>query len=451
MDALVRPPFSSSILVTVVLCLGALCGLLGIALSTSLEYFLALLQTVLYLLLGLLLIKRYFQGKENSFLLRLFLAGFALRLAFALSIHLSNPPFGLVYVDEEYYFARSLTLARLWAAKGIAVNYIQLAGSGNYGYLIFNAIHYLLYASPLLPKITNVFLGSLLPIAVFRLAKELLNRRAAVVSSLIAFCTPDLIYWSAFNFKEILVAFLVILSFTEYLLLKGGAQVRRLMIVILGIILLLTIRFYVGILLLGLIVIHIIATMQFAGKVKAFTLLFLAICLSIYFITNPFVPTFLAALDPERLSAEIRSSFEKTREKGYFMGEFSPSNPITYLLSAAHFLVTPSVYRFRISVKGFLNMGTIVWLVLMPFFFIGSYDLLKKKQALPILGFVWASIIFYSFLPFLGMVRHRAQLLPLMIVIAGNGIHTRFKHKRGIVAGMWILLFAGMGLAELLF
>lgn len=170
----------------------------------------AIITAAIGFALSLAVVWLCFRGADRQFLLSLFLAAFAVRLAAAVASH-----FVLVYagrngyllLDDWAYDKLGWTLARVWMGilPGIHVNdeYLMV----NYTYLVAG-VYYFLGHNLLAAKMMNVAFGTLTAVVVYAIGAEIFNQRAARIAALLTAFFPSLIAWSAINLKDILAVLL---------------------------------------------------------------------------------------------------------------------------------------------------------------------------------------------------------------------------------------------------
>jgi 4-amino-4-deoxy-L-arabinose transferase-like glycosyltransferase len=384
---------------------------------------------------------------DRKKLFLLFLLAFCLRLSMALFVTCRHGEF---YPDEGFYFREGVRIT-----EELQFPYVQQvddlvlrATSPNFGYLVFNAFHCVIYADAFLCKITNCFIGAFLLLPVYCLARKLFSRRVAISSAVITALWPNLIWWSAVNLKDILVAFLIVSTILLYYLCRSDRMtVFNLVALALAILILLALRLYVGLLFIGLLTVHFIMVSDL-GKVKKVIGMLLLLLFIFVIGRTGYIGNWLGDTMNMETAIELsKQSFSQAAGHGYSMGNFNPESFLTLPISAAHFLFTPSPFRIKFeSIKDFIAFNNVVWYGMFPFFVIGAYNFCKSrfKDAFLIVFFVLGLVLFYSFFPNLGMVRHRDQIAPLLIIIAVSGFYNRVKYKVAIVWVIWLGLFAGI-------
>lgn len=383
--------------------------------------------------------------RHRTLLFLLFLLAFSIRISLALVV---TQMYGQFYPDEGFYFRTGVGIVQhldfpyLFQVDKL----LSYAGSANFSYHLVNAYHVLIYPDPFLCKITNCFFGAFLLLPVYCLASQLFSRRIGLISAVITALWPNLIYWSAFNLKDILVAFLIVSTILLYYRCHSDRiTVFNIVALVLAILILLALRLYVGLLFIGLITVHFIMAPDL-GKVKKTIGMLLLLSFIFTVAGTEHIGNWLSHTMNIKMFRQLRElSFSQTMRHGYSMGNFDPKSFLTLPISSAHFLLTPSPLRIRLdSITDVMKFSNIVWYGMFPFFVIGVYNLCKSrfKDAFLIVFFVLGLVLFYSFFPYLGMVRHRDQIAPLLIVVSVFGFYSRVKCKVVIAWFIWLALFA---------
>ena len=182
---------------------------------------------------------------ERRFLTVYVIAGLAVRMMAAIAFRLSNADTGgLITPDEFYYYDYSKEIADLWkSGVFLSLNEIHdLTSTRNYGFHLYDALHFLLVEDKLVPVISNIFLDIFTSLLIFRFALDNFGRKLANVSFFILIFNPYLIYWSTFNLKDTLLTFLTALL--VYTVGKAKKSTLSMALLVAVLVLFATIRFY---------------------------------------------------------------------------------------------------------------------------------------------------------------------------------------------------------------
>lgn len=420
---------------------------------------------------GAAIIFYWYQGEDRVLLLKLFTLGFSARLVLAAVIYFQAGwvyPDGSgvanwVYPDAKTYVTKAVRLAEIWRS-GEVLSLSQLvyySGGMSETYTIFNAIPLFIFEGAVLtPVITNCFLGSIIPVGMFRFAMSVFGRRVARISAYFIAFSPSLLYWSAVNLKELSAAFLLCGTMLGYLSLRQRVTVPKLVLTLLGLTILLFVRIYMVVLLaLAWLVSNLLEGRQFEFRRSIQEIVMVLVLFGLLWgVVGDIRHVQIFRNNITRLVTLDMSLFELSTaqaslaaEKGFFMGQFRGDSQLTWLINAAHFMTSPSPYRPKFGLIDIVRVGTIFWYLLLPYFVFGTYYSLRYrgKAMLPIIVFVYGVIAAYAPLPILSSVRHRAQIMPFAFLIAAAGlVKYDHQHKRRFACLMWAGLFIGVALLE---
>jgi 4-amino-4-deoxy-L-arabinose transferase-like glycosyltransferase len=395
---------------------------------------------------------------RSSFLLILFLAGFGVRVVLAFVLYFTHPPDGHIFRDDLYYMRTGLAILEQWKT-GQFLNldmYRLVAGSRNWGYSFYNALHYLMTPSHLLPGVSNAFVGSLLGIAVYKLARELFDVRVARISAVLTAFHSGLIWYSAVNLKDSLVALTIVLT-----LFYGVSSVRRhgikdLLKMLGAAVILFPLRFYMAPFTLTFVALYwfLHSCVPLRRKLFLIGVLVLGVSLAASFL--PGVETLLNQIRraggvPEFfLSYGERSLSQVQGKETTILGKLEEFGPTSMAITGARFILNPSPFNLH-DITWLLLPGILLWYALLPFFFTGGLALVRRRpaEAALLFGLVVGGILLYSFLPKVSETRHRFQFTAIAIIVATWGLlHLRPWHKL-VAISFWAILIFGLALMKL--
>lgn len=136
----------------------------------------------------------------KKLLLLLFLLTFTVRLVVLLGIVYCVPPSTRQLLDSPdatTYSREGWAIAQYWhgVSKEKPLIYLQ--------YSYYNAvIYYLIGNNPLVIRIINCFLGTVSVIFIYFIAREIFDKKVAVLSSIFCALFPSMIFWQVYNLKE---------------------------------------------------------------------------------------------------------------------------------------------------------------------------------------------------------------------------------------------------------
>lgn len=196
-------------------------------------------------------------------------------LAWVFTVHTGVPFESGPFKDDYVYNETSIDVAQLWLAGEWDLPYYLHFVRGHYsGYPLFIAfLMYLTYPSFWVARITNALLGAGVAVLLYKVSLRCFNQRniTSLVGSL-AIASPLLIYYSATNYKDMLLCFLGLLTIRGLmdLLIKGYLSLKNFVVVLPSMFLLLFIRtaYPITILLAFLLTILTLLKMNIAVKNK---------------------------------------------------------------------------------------------------------------------------------------------------------------------------------------
>lgn len=415
----------------------------------------ATLLAVLYLTAGIFYTRYVLR---SPFLLILFLAGFGIRVVLAFVLYLTHPPDGHIFPDDLYYMRTGLAILDYWKT-GQFLNldmYRLIAGSRNWGYSFYNAVHYLMIPSHLLPSVSNAFVGSLLGIAVYRLARELFEARIARISAILTTFHSGLIWYSAVNLKDSLVALTIVLTLyygVSCVRAHGGKNLLKMLGVA---VVLFTLRFYVAPFVLMFVVFYWLLHSR-VPVLRRLSLLG-GLILGVLFLAS-FLPGVKTTLNqirqvggvPEFILEYGERSLSKIRGKETtILGRLDEFSPESVVITGIRFTLNPSPFNLH-DITWLLLPGILLWYTLLPFLFTGGLELVRKKpaEAALLFGLVIGGILLYAFLPKVSEMRHRFQFTAIAMIVATWGlVHLKPWHKT-VAIMFWIVLIFGLALLKL--
>lgn len=183
------------------------------------------------------------QVEDRSIIWKLALGALLLRVAFIIATQAVDNPF--LRADGITYARIGNEITQTWNAGGHYI--IQKA---NYGYYYFNA--FIFYATGYYPDIVRL-INSIIAIGaalnLYFISLNLSGRRAARFTFALTAFFPSFVVWSALNLKESLCVFLITYIVKKIMEIMQQFNFYKLFAIALALLPLITLRFYVGILL----------------------------------------------------------------------------------------------------------------------------------------------------------------------------------------------------------
>ncbi|HIC87986.1 MAG TPA: hypothetical protein EYP04_01070, partial [Anaerolineae bacterium] len=307
--------------------------------------------------------------------------------------------------------------------------YRLAAGSRNWGYSVYNALHYILAPGHLLPSISNAFAGSLLAVAVYRLARELFDVRIARISAILTAFHSGLIWYSAVNLKDALVALMIVL------ILFYGVRAARyrlgkdLLKMLTAAVVLFTLRFYMAPFTLAFVALYWFVHSRIRLRRKIALAVALIACTVVLASVLPGIETTLKQIRraggiPEFIISYAERGMTKVQGKETtILGQLEALSLSSAIITGMRFVLNPSPFNLH-DVTWLLLPGILLWYAVLPFFITGGLSLIRKRPATAVLlfGFVIGGVLLYSLLPNLTEMRHRFQFTAIAMIVATWGL-----------------------------
>ena len=180
--------------------------------------------------------------EDRSIILKLALAALLIRIAFIIVTQIVDNPF--LRADGITYARIGNEIAQTWNAGD---HYI--IEKLNYGYYYFNA--FIFYVTGYFPDVVRV-INSIIAIGaalnLYFISLKLSGNKAAKFTFALTAFFPSFIVWSALNLKESLCIFLITFIVKKFMELISNFSFNKLIAIALALLPLITLRFYVGIL-----------------------------------------------------------------------------------------------------------------------------------------------------------------------------------------------------------
>jgi len=181
--------------------------------------FVALILTML----GLLVVAMI-KSPDRKYLTRLFAFAFFIRVIFVYIIYyylIGVGGDGFAFTDDRTYDLNARIIAK--ALNKGQDGYDIFSWHQNPGYFYFNGwLYSLLGTDTFSSRVVNAFLSSLTVIFIFEIARNLFELKVAKIAGLLAAFMPSMIYWSALQFKDTSLIFVMV--FASYLLVVKRNQ-----------------------------------------------------------------------------------------------------------------------------------------------------------------------------------------------------------------------------------
>ncbi|HDK27508.1 MAG: hypothetical protein B5M53_06640 [Candidatus Cloacimonas sp. 4484_209] len=417
---------------------------------------------ILSALVGVIVVTLVARGsQEKGFLLKIFLGSFFSRVFVAIVLYallLALGGDGFVFSDDRQYDLMAWGMAKAWR-QGQQYFGPSLAYA-NPGYNYMNALIYFIFGhNTLASRIVNCLLGSLMIIYIYQISKYFFGQTVAKIASLLTAFFPLLILWSAVQFKDTIVAFLIIFIINSLLKFQQKKSALSTLGIILGLPILLTFRKAIFGPLLFFIIIYLIylySSRRINFRQIVFGLMFLILT---GFILQRMGYGFLGLKTYEKgynIIEEMRECYriQETAAPGsfvYTIWRHDPSTEPYYIpISFMFVLLNPfppwqlRAWDFHHFFQNLLTVANTAWLFfLMPCCFYGIYYSIRNRIRDSFLLYsVWFSILFGYALAFAGgSCRQMVQSMPISMIFSAVGVLEYKKWRQAF----WLYIFCFLG------
>ncbi len=390
-----------------------------------------LILLTLYAVLLFLSIKflQLIELDEKKSTIRLFIVSSCIKMIVAMLLFHFIPATGFIKDDMRYYHQGAI-IAKSWKA-GMPIDVGQLTGSTHPAYWIYNGIlFFLLGEFYLYPVTINVFLSSLAGIVFYKLVRLFFEQKIARVALMLVLFSPNIIFWTAVNSKDVLFLLMFLCILYLYYLFKS--QKHRISIIHLFlfaffVFISLYIRSYLVLCLLFIMSIDYIFWYLKKGHASYIKLLISIIAILGILIIMPTSRRFL-------LSFANLTIFERFYKSAILPG-LTKRSYITEikgiagflklaLLGSIRFLVTPLPWK-AVGVYQNLIPGMVLLYLLIPSMIAGFLYTVryKHKELTMMLLLFLAIVILYAMALEVQGPRHRLIIEPFMLLFSIIGIY----------------------------
>jgi 4-amino-4-deoxy-L-arabinose transferase-like glycosyltransferase len=179
--------------------------------------------------------------EEQSWLLRVLLTAFALRVAVAVVFEVV-PQWRFFHEDANGYEGLGMKLADSWRGR-IPPFALRHANAGFF--YVSGALAYAFGPFPLNVPMFNAVIGSLTIFLIYRLARKLFHVTVARLAAMLVAYAPSMIMWSGIALKDALATFLIVIALSSCVSVKERITLPAVLGVVLPIVAMQPIRFYI--------------------------------------------------------------------------------------------------------------------------------------------------------------------------------------------------------------
>jgi hypothetical protein len=390
-----------------------------------------------------------FPAYERRFLIPFVLLGIIIRMTLAIFFRIDYADSGgLITPDEFYYFDYSGDITDAWmSGLFLSLDDIHnMVGTRNYGYHIYDALHFMILEDKLLPVISNIFLDILTSLIVFKFTVKNFGDKLGKLAFLLIIFNPYLIYWSTFNLKDSLLTFLTALII--YTVDRSKKKLLYVFVITLLMILLASLRFYLTFIFVFLLVAMTSLNKEFKFHYRFLIGFTIVISVLLLYFYTPLKDTFHELMS-EGIHTSYQSyttrSFEVAQDTDYTTQHISGHDPKSLVFSSMHALFAPSPLNLEGDGK-YLVLGTLFWYFLIPYSIIGTLILIKSRRLgminLLLVLFPLIMLTIMILMPAINEPRHRLVALPCVTILAALGIASKYRYKNAIVFITLVVILA---------
>lgn len=378
-----------------------------------------------------LIVRRVAKGEDREFLGALLLWAVGIRfLAFAVVRGFIDPI--LLAPDAITYETRGWAVLQAWLGNGPYPD--RLAGTLQVGHFYVNAAVFAVFGRvPEAVAVLNLFVSVWTVGVMYSIARLLAPERPLVARiSATLFCFyPSIVLWSVLNIREAPMIFLLTTTVLLFMRLQRRPSPVDLPLLIAALGAMLFYRQYMAALVAGACVMGLLVSLSRSPR-RAVILGTLALTATIV-ITQ--AAGWTTSLTGDQAS-ETLGTVQLLREdmargaSSSFIGESDVSTvggAISYLpVGMTYFLLAPFPWALESLLQTITFPETVIWYTLLPFGLLGGWWSLRNRlltASIPLFVLITVSFAYALVQGNVGTAfRHRAQILPLMLVMIALGI-----------------------------
>jgi len=294
--------------------------LMFINISNCFSFYLILVIGISILILKIVINKQKLRNIEKSYLLDLSLYSFTIKLFLITFLYIGFLGLGgdgFAFFDDRNYHYWAIELSSSWKAGKSLSMWAPMEGNPGYIYLCA-FIYYLFEPNTLIARCFNSLISTLAIIYVYRISIKLFDTKTAKVASLLTAFFPPFLLWSSVQFKDVVVAFLIIYIIFQTLEIQQNLKLHSIFKYIISLIILLTIRKQYFPIMVALSLFYLVISQKFSFKRYAIGLIMLISIIFTGFITKGMGYGFLGSnliIKGQFNVVDIRESYLKLIEE----------------------------------------------------------------------------------------------------------------------------------------
>jgi len=387
--------------------------------------------------------KSWLINNESHFVYKLFWGSFIIRvIAMLVLLMISYKTWNMFYTvgarDEMVYYRVATEAVDIWKETNVSDAYLHIFSSykddiSDTGFSTFLMLPIFIFGqSPVIIKIFLCFLGSIIVVRGYKLARMLIEEPAARLAGILLVLYPISWFYSEIMLKESIMVMIMVEAFILFVKIQRSFKLLNMLKALLLIILLFFFRSALSILLL--LVLGVTLVMQYKLKNLLINILLAGaiILIYIYFLksTGRYDEYYAQYTNVDEFTQERLSYMERINPFVALVG--SPVFAVLSYISPFPSVVTvPNAGGLTHSEYYYHVAGNIFWIVLAFFSFYGLYYALryKRREMAVLLAFV----IGYQFVLLKAMmftsVRFSYPAKPFLLILAAYGIY-KLKSKK---------------------
>jgi len=393
--------------------------------------------------------KSYKIGLPLGLIFWLFVLALALRILLAYIYNTYGPNY--VFFDEQWYRATADRLWRYWHNASFLelFDYNKYAfegyGGRNFGYNIIYALVSNLFGE-FGVRIANSLFVCLAAYFTYLMAIEISDRKVAKLAYCLVLFYPSAILYSVTLHKEAFVTFSIALFMLSLTKLFKKISIKWVLTFLFSFLCVFTSRVYIAILILlaaSLVLIWNSKRSLFPWLITAILITFM-----VYYLPNIIKESIhLNALLSWRREAVL------SVKSYWYWDVFKKLNLPVSLTALIFYSFQPLPWNFTSIWFVPINLGSLVWYMMFPFFLLGLGKSFKTKELRLIAITILTIAAFYVLIYVTGTeYRHREQMISLLAIVSATGYY-RFKslafHNKIILVSIPCALITGLGFYKL--
>ncbi len=372
-------------------------------------------------------------GATRDWLLKLTAVALTLRFTALVAVHFVLDP--MFFAPDAWFYGRlGEVLAVHWRGEGPYPHYLERTSQKLYPYLN-GFFHYALGSSHLGMAIGNVFAGVWTALVTFYLGRAVMGDQVGRLAGVLVAVFPSMVMWSVLNIRDAIATLIATLIVWLAVRLHHRFSLGGVALIVGLILILTTIRDYMGLLLLVGLVLGYSAAVR-PGRVGQTLLAGTIVALFLVLAVGQLELFSVSPLEsPLETMEGMRQALQHGATSGYG-AEYSTGTvggALRFLpVGVAYLLMAPFPWHLETALQTTAMPETLVWYTLIPLTIWGlRYAITKGASQNVILVGVLAVVIgCYALVEgnFGTAYRHRAQIMPVLYVFTAAGL-ILFRHR----------------------